>query len=288
MTSTKELFKELIEFCQNCVIQERQYVHDDGDQDPERLIRASLNGLYSAETLKIHIDCLFQRGFTRFKSKARHILKDEGIGKLQAKMYSMSGELTGLCVSVEPKTISYPSISFMEIKEGLNSQDYEVWKNSILRGDSTLELTNAYNIFLDEAINNLPGRSKELILEFSHELKKIEFKVDSNFLRDHGKKIYDELIESGEMEANIEDFLSFCKGEKPLEKVKFKHASGLGTFIKLLKDNKVLKTGRFFWSFLADYACTSFDGDFKVNNLKSNRGASRNRAVTKILQNILS
>jgi hypothetical protein len=168
----------------------------------------------------------------------------------------------------------------------LNSQDYLDWKSAVTEGVATPALLTAFNSAVEKVISNFPDRAKELVREFSSELSKAEFLVDKEFMRVHGLDLYNALIDSGELKANFDDFQSMCRGEKPIEKVKFKKASSLGMFIKELESLSLIKIKRNYWDFLANQACEEFSKEFKVEHLRSNLQASKNPNVSRVFEKI--
>jgi hypothetical protein len=285
MINTEQIFKELSAFIEKLEIEERQFI-DDETSVASKFITSSLNGLHSEDAVHVVVDCLFQRGFTNFKQHAKRILKEEGPQKLTSTMSYMAGELNAIFKKGKLKSVLLDSISFNEMQTQLNSQDYIEWKTAVTEGVATPVLMTAFNSAVENVISNFPDRSKELIREFSLELNKAEFLVDPEFMRDYGLELYNTLIDSGEMKANFEDFQSMCKGENPIEKVKFKKASSLGMFIKELEKRSLIKLKRNYWDFLANNACEEFSKEFKVKHLTSNLQASKNPNVSMAFEKI--
>lgn len=285
MINTEQIFKELTAFMAELKIEERQYI-DDETSAKSKFITSALNGLHTEHAIEVIVDCLFQRGFTNFKPHAKRILKEEGLQKLNSTMSFMAGELHTIYKKGKTKFILLDAISFSEMQTQLNSQDYIDWKTAVKDGVATPALVAAFNSAVEKVISNFPDRSKELIREFSSQLNKAEFLVDQEFMRDYGLELYNALIDSGEMKANLEDFQALCKGAVPQVKIKFKKASSLGMFIKELENLKLVKLKRNHWTFLAKDACEEFSKEFKAGNLISNFKASKNPNISKVFEKI--
>ena len=278
MINTEQIFKELSAFIEKLEIEERQFI-DDETSVVSKFITSSLNGLHSEDAVQVVVDCLFQRGFTNFKQHAKRILKEEGPQKLTSAMSYMAGELNAIFKRGKMKSISVDSISFSEMQTQLNSQDYIEWKTAVTNGVATPVLMTAFNSAVENVISNFPDRSKELIREFSTELNKAEFLVDQEFMRESGLELYKALIDSGEMNANFEDFQALCKGGIPQEKIKFKQNSSLTTFITALSDKGVLSTKKHYWTYLANDACELFAGNCDAESLRKNKNQNKNSKV---------
>lgn len=285
MINTEQIFKEFSAFIEKLEIEERQFI-DDETSVVSKFITSSINGLHSEDAVHVVVDCLFQRGFTNFKQHAKRILKEEGPQKLTSTMSYMAGELHTIFKKGKMKSVLIDSISFSEMQTQLNSQDYIDWKNAVTVGVATPALVAAFNSAVENVISNFPDRSKELIREFSSELNKAEFLVDQEFMRESGLELYNALIDSGEMQANFEDFQLMCRGITPIEKVKFKKASSLNMFIKELDNLSLIKLKRNYWNFLANDACEGFSKKFKSPNLISNFLVSKNPNISKVFEKI--
>jgi hypothetical protein len=285
MINTEQIFKELTAIMAELKIEERQYI-DDETSVTSKFITSALNGLHTEHAIEVIVDCLFQRGFTNFKPHAKRILKEEGLQKLNSTMSFMAGELHTIHKKCKTKSILLDAISFSEMQSQLDLQDYLEWKNAIKDGVATPVLITTFNSAVEKVISNFPDRSKELIREFSSQLNKAEFLVDQEFMRDYGLELYNALIDSGEMKANLEDFQALCKGAIPQVKIKFKKASSLGMFIKELENLKLVKLKRNHWTFLANDACEEFSKEFKAGNLISNFKASKNPNISKVFEKI--
>jgi hypothetical protein len=281
MINTKQIFKEFSSFIEKLEIEERQFI-DDENSLSNKFITSALNGLHTEEAVKIAVDCLFQRGFNNFKQHAKQIIKEDGISKLNTTMSFMAGELITIFKNVKIRSIPFAPISFSEMQTQLNSQDYLDWKSAVKDGVTTPTLMNTFNTVVENAIKNFPDRAKEIIREFSSELNKGEFKVDNDFMKMHGLDLYNMLIASGEMKGEYEDFKLMCRGLNPIEKLKFKKASSLGTFIKELVELSKLSLKNNYWTFLAHDACEEFTKEFKAEHLRSNLKASKNPKVSTI------
>ena len=201
-------------------------------------------------------------------------------------MSYMAGELNAIFKKGKMKSVLLDSISFSEMQTQLNSQDYIEWKTAVTEGVATPVLMTAFNSAVENVISNFPDRSKELIREFSSELNKAEFVVDPEFMRDYGLELYNALIDSGEMNANFEDFQALCKGGIPQEKIKFKQNSSLTTFIIALSDRGVLTTKKHYWTYLANDACELFTGKCDAESLRKNKNQNKNSKVLIAFENI--
>jgi hypothetical protein len=285
MIKTEQIFKDLIAFIEKPRIEERQYFDDETSVINE-FITSSINGHHSVHAIEVVIDCLFQRGFTNFKQQAKRILKEEGPQKLASTMSYMAGELNAIFKKGNMMPILMDSISFSEMEAQLNSQDYQEWKTAVSDGVATPVLMTAFNSAVENVISNFPDRSKELIREFASEMNKAEFLVDQEFMRESGLELYNALIDSGEMQANFDDFQLMCRGITPIEKVKFKKASSLNMFIKELDNLSLIKLKRNYWNFLANDACEGFSKKFKSPNLISNFLVSKNPNISKVFEKI--
>ena len=285
MINTEQIFKEFSAFIEKLEIDEREFI-DDETSVTSKFITSSLNGLHTEDTVQVVIGCLFQRGFTNFKQHAKRILKEEGPQKLTSAMSYMAGELNAIFKRGKMKSISVDSISFSEMQTQLNSQDYIEWKTAVTNGVATPVLMTAFNSAVENVISNFPDRSKELIREFSTELNKAEFLVDQEFMRESGLELYKALIDSGEMNANFEDFQALCKGGIPQEKIKFKQNSSLTTFITALSDKGVLSTKKHYWTYLANDACELFAGNCDAESLRKNKNQNKNSKVLIAFENI--
>ena len=285
MINTEQIFKELSAFIEKLEIEERQFI-DDETSVVSKFITSSLNGLHSEDAVHVVVDCLFQRGFTNFKQHAKRILKEEGPQKLTSTMSYMAGELNAIFKKGRMKSVLLDSISFSEMEAQLNSQDYQEWKTAVSDGVATPVLMTAFNSAVENVISNFPDRSKELIREFSSELNKAEFLVDQEFMRESGLELYKALIDSGEMNANFEDFQALCKGGIPQEKIKFKQNSSLTTFITALSDRGVLSTKKHYWTYLANDACELFTGNCDAESLRKNKNQNKNSKVLIAFENI--
>jgi hypothetical protein len=198
----------------------------------------------------------------------------------------MAGELNAIFKKGRMKSVLLDSISFNEMQTQLNSQDYIEWKTAVSDGVATPVLMTAFNSAVENVISNFPDRSKELIREFSSELNKAEFLVDQEFMRESGLELYNALIDSGEMNANFEDFQALCKGGIPKEKIKFKQNSSLTTFITALSDKGVLSTKKHYWTYLANDACELFTGNCDAESLRKNKNQNKNSKVLIAFENI--
>lgn len=285
MINTEQIFKELSAFIEKLEIEERQFI-DDETSVTSKFITSSLNGLHTEVAVQVVIDCLFQRGFTNFKQHAKRILKEEGPQKLTSTMSYMAGELNAIFKKGKMKSVLLDSIAFSEMQTQLNSQDYIEWKTAVTDGVATPVLVTAFNSAVEKLISNFPDRSKELIREFSSELNKAEFLVDQEFMRESGLELYNALIDSGEMNANFEDFQALCKGGIPHEKIKFKQNSSLTTFITALSDRGVLSTKKHYWTYLANDACELFTGNCDAESLRKNKNQNKNSKVLIAFENI--
>lgn len=285
MINTEQIFKEFSAFIEKLEIEERQFI-DDETSVRSKFITSSLNGLQTEDAVQVVIDCLFQRGFTNFKQHAKRILKEEGPQKLTSTMSYMAGELNSIFKKGKMKSVLLDSISFNEMQTQLNSQDYIEWKTAVTDGVATPALITAFNSAVENVISNFPGRSKELIREYSSELNKAEFLVDQEFMRESGLELYKALIDSGEMNANFEDFQALCKGGIPQEKIKFKQNSSLTTFITALSDKGVLSTKKHYWTYLANDACELFAGNCDAESLRKNKNQNKNSKVLIAFENI--
>ena len=125
-----------------------------------------------------------------------------------------------------------------------------------------------------------------MIREVSSELNKAEFLVDQEFMRESGLELYNALIDSGEMNANFEDFQALCKGGIPQEKIKFKQNSSLTTFITALSDRGVLSTKKHYWTYLANDSCELFTGNCDAESLRKNKNQNKNSKVLIAFENI--
>jgi hypothetical protein len=285
MINTEQIFKELITFIEKLEIEELQFI-DDETSESIKFVTASLNGLHTENAIEVVIDCFFQRGFTNFKHQAKRILREDGVQKLSSTMTYMAGELSTIFKKGKIKSVLQDPISFSDMQSQMNSQNYLEWKSAVKEGVATPVLLSALNSAVEKVISNFPDRSKELVREFSSELNKIEFLVDKEFMRVHGLDLYNALVDSGELRANFDDFQSMCRGEMPIEKVKFKKASSLGMFIKELDSLSLIKIKRNYWDFLANKACEEFSKEFKVEHLRSNLQASKNPNVSRVFEKI--
>lgn len=285
MINTELIFKEFSAFIEKLEIEERQFI-DDETSGSTKFVTAALNGLHTEDAIEVVVDCLFQRGFTNFKQQAKRILREDGVQKLAGTMTYMAGELSTIFKKRNTKSVLLDSISFSDMQSQMNSQDYLEWKRAVKEGVATPALLTAFNSAVEKVISNFPNRSKELMREFSSELNKVEFLVDKEFMRVYGLDLYNALVDSGELRANFNDFQSMCRGEKPIEKVKFKKASSLGMFIKELEKRSLIKLKRNYWNFLANDACEEFSREFKVEHLRSNFQASKNPNVSMAFEKI--
>ncbi|MBM3911073.1 MAG: hypothetical protein FJ356_05435 [Thaumarchaeota archaeon] len=285
MINTEQIFKELIAFIEKPRIEERQYV-DDETSVINRFITSSINGHHTVHAIEVVVDCLFQRGFTNFKQQAKRILKEKGQQKLTSAMSYMAGELHTIFKRCNMMPILMDSVYFSEMQIMLNSQDYIEWKTAVTDGVTTPVLVTAFSTAVKNVISNFPDRSKELIREFSSELNKAEFLVNQEFMRESGLELYNALIDSGEMNANFEDFQALCKGGIPQEKIKFKQNSSLTTFITALSDKGVLSTKKHYWTYLANDACELFTGNCDAESLRKNKNQNKNSKVLIAFENI--
>ena len=285
MINTEQIFKELTAFMAELKIEERQYI-DDETVVKNKFISSALNGLYTEHAIEVVVDCLFQRGFTNFKPHAKRILKEEGLQKLNSTMSFMAGELHTINKKGKSKFILLDAISFSEMQPQLNSQDYIDWKTAVKDGVATPALVAAFNSAVEKVISNFLDRSKEMIREFSSELKKAEFLVDQEFMRESGLELYNALIDSGEVKGKFEDFQALCKGANPQVKIKFKQNSSLTTFITALSDRGVLSTKKHYWTYLANDACELFTGNCDAESLRKNKNQNKNSKVLIAFENI--
>ena len=285
MINTEQIFKEFSAFIEKLEIEERQFI-DDETSVTSKFITSSLNGLQTEDAVQVVIDCLFQRGFTNFKQHAKRILKEEGPQKLTSTMSYMAGELNAIFKKGKMKSVLLDSISFSEMQTQLNSQDYIEWKTAVTDGVATPVLMTAFNSAVEKVISNFPDRSKEMIREFSSELKKAEFLVDQEFMRESGLELYNALIDSGEVKGKFEDFQDLCKGANPQVKIKFKQNSSLTTFITALSEKGVLSTKKHYWTCLANDACELFTGNCDAESLRKNKNQNKNSKVLIAFENI--
>lgn len=285
MKNSMYFFDDTFNFFNTSEIEVNKYV-DDLDSINKEESFVTYNGINTPEMLTAVILCLFRSGIGLFDSTAKKIIQEKGLKALKIEIEETAINLEKALNNTTYKRKNHTVVKKSELKEQMAEEDWEEWNLAFENLISEKKLNNIIVRAKQEGINLVKKSYYEFVKKYSHLYIKSTFLIDKAFMKEYGKNIYDDLIRENLLDAKYDQFKDFAKGIFFKGSLVFNQPSTLGTFIRILKENGLLKTGGNYWLYVTEEACDIVfekKGEFSSAYMRKLQKTHRNKKVKNIL-----
>lgn len=289
MTSNKEFFKEFFDFFNNPNVVTTSYVNDLGVKNSTESF-SSYNNINTADLLEAVVVCLVQKGIKSFESKAKEIIKQNGLKALKNEFEKISRNIQD-----STKDIAYEEKideeKLSNLKYLMNEEDWAEWNESKKYWIKKSRLNKVIKKAIEKGLQTIRISYYDFLKRYSHLYIKSTFLIDKEFMRKFGEEIFDYLLRNDIVDGRFSDFKSFAKGEHFEGHLIFNQPSTLGTFIRVLKEKKLLITGGNYWQYVTINACKIKLGkktEYSASYMSKTFYKHRNKKVENMLDEIMA
>lgn len=285
MENSISCFQDTLNFFNTGEIEINKYI-DDLDPTKKEESFVTYNGINTPEMLEAVSLCLFRSGISLFDAKAKKIIKEKGLKALKNEIEEIASSLERTLNNTTYIRKKSTNIKKSEIKDLMSEEDWKEWNMSLENFISEKKLNSIIVKAKQAGIKLVKKSYYEFVKKYSSLYIKSIFIVERGFYSKFSNEIYYELTTQKLMFGSKEDFDDFNKGNSLNCQLLFNQPSTLGTYIRILKENGLLKTGGNYWLYVTEDAChivSGKKGQYSSEYMRKLQKTHRNIKVKNIL-----